>query len=170
MEWTKRMKVLVEHKLIRFAPSRNGEPASSIWKIWAEGSEVYALSRMLGGALKISVHETGQIHLRQAAKQKQDLAPLMPLGSGPWLCAFELRFLLSNGARMPFRERESLKNKTAQLISVPDGYALFANLIIGPLQEQRSISRSLSNSRPRAGRFGVPGFAMAALQLSWEEC
>jgi len=126
------MKVLVERRLIRFAPSRNGEPASSIWKIWAEGSEVYALSRMLGGTLKISVHESGQIHLRQAAKQKQDLAPLMPLGSGPWLCAFELRFLLSNGARTPFRERESLKNKIAQLISVPDGYALFANLIIGP--------------------------------------
>jgi hypothetical protein len=124
------MIALVEGKLIRFAPSLEGEPVSSIWKIWAVGDEVYALSRMLG--LKISVHATGQIHVRLAKKQKQDLTPLMQLGSGPWSCAFELRFLRSDDARMPYRHRESLKNKGALMIAIPDGYALFANLIIGP--------------------------------------
>lgn len=56
----------------------------------------------------------------------------MPLGSGPWQHAFELRYLLSEGALAPFGERESLKNKSAHLISVPDGFVLYANLVISP--------------------------------------
>jgi hypothetical protein len=51
-------------------------------------------------------------------KLKQDLAPLMQLGRGPWMHAFEMRFLLSEGAKMPFGERESLKSKSAHLVRV----------------------------------------------------
>lgn len=125
------MNTPVEGKAIRFAPARNQEPSTSIWKIWAEGCEVYASARTPQGLAKISVHASGQIHYRLAVKQKQDLAPLMRLGSGSWFHAFELRFLLSSGALSPFGQRESLKNKTAQLIRVPDGFVLYANLIIG---------------------------------------
>ena len=49
----------VESKAIRIAPSRNQEPAASLWKVWAEGSEVYALSRSSGASTKISVHASG---------------------------------------------------------------------------------------------------------------
>jgi hypothetical protein len=56
---------------------------------------------------------------------------VIQMGSGPWFHAFELRFLLSDGALSPFRERESLKNRSAYLIPVPDGFLLYANLLIG---------------------------------------
>jgi hypothetical protein len=122
----------LESKAIRFAPSRNQEPSASFWKIWAEGSEVYASSRSPGGLIKISVHASGQIHQRLEGKLKQDLAPLMRLGTGPWFHAFELRFLLSDGALSPIGQRESLKkSKKAHLIRAPEGSVLHANLIIG---------------------------------------
>lgn len=134
------VKTPVEGKEIRFAPTRSrvpslsgqlAEPASSIWKVWAEGSEVYALARGLG-EMKISVHESGEIHLFQAAKQKQDLAPTMQLGTSPWAHAFELRFLLNDDALLPMDQRKSLKNKRALLISVPHGFVLYTNLIVAP--------------------------------------
>ena len=122
---------LVEGKAIRFGPSRNQEPAASLWKMWVQGCEVYATSRGPGGVCKISVHASGQVHFRIEGKHKQDLAPAMQLGSDTWYHAFELRFLLSDGALSPFGVRKSLKNKTAHLIPVPDGLLLYANLIIG---------------------------------------
>lgn len=126
------MIVPVEGKAFRFGPGRDLEPAASIWKVWAEGSEVYASSRSPGGSPKVSVHASGQVHYRLDTKLKLDLSPVMQLGSGPWLHAFELRFLLSDGAILPFGERESLKKRAAYLMPVPDGFTLHANLIIGP--------------------------------------
>jgi hypothetical protein len=122
----------VEGKQIRLAPSRNRqEPDAALWRVWAEGSEVYAWSRGPGGSAHISVHESGQVHMRQGPKLKQDMAPVMQLSNGPWFHAFELRFLLSHGAYLPLKQRASLKNKSAYLIWVPDGFVLYANLIIG---------------------------------------
>ena len=60
------------------------------------------------------------------------MAPLMPLPSGAWLHAFELRFLLSAGANSPLKEQESKANQPIYYIPVPDGFFLCANLIIGP--------------------------------------
>jgi hypothetical protein len=114
--------------------------------------------------LKISVHKSGQIHQRLGPRQKQDMAPLMPLGSGPWTHAFELRFLLSDDALSPIGQRESLKNKTALLIHVPDEFVLYANLIIGPEGlppdfplpvEFGSAGKALWRSRLRDGRLAV---------------
>jgi hypothetical protein len=121
----------IEGEAIRFAPGHDQEPAARFWKIWAEGNEVYALARTPKGVAKISVHASGQIHCRLGPKHKQDLAPLMPLSSGPFSHAFEIRFLLSKGAHAPLGERKSLKNKSAYLIPVPNGFILCANLIIG---------------------------------------
>jgi hypothetical protein len=42
---------------------------------------------------------------------KHDLAPLKQIGYGPWFHAFELRFLLSDGALSPLRLRVSLKDE-----------------------------------------------------------
>jgi hypothetical protein len=127
----KQARLPVEGKVIRFAPGRNEQPAASFWKVWSEGSEVYASSRAPRGSAKISVHASGQVHYRLEAKLKQDLAPVMRMGSGPWFHAFELRFLLSSGAYSPQGQRKSLKNKKSYLIPVPDGFVLHANLIIG---------------------------------------
>ncbi len=57
----------------------------------------------------------------------------MQLGAGPWLHAFELRFLLNDRANLPPGELESLKKKTALAIEMPDEAVLLVNLIIGPV-------------------------------------
>jgi hypothetical protein len=156
----KRAGLPVEGKAIRFAPGQDQEPAASFWKVWTEGDEVYALSRNVGGLAKISVHASGQIHYRLGPKLKQDLAPLMRLGSGPWFHACEIRFLLSQGANAPRRQRESLKKKSAYLIPVPRGFFLCANLIVGaagtppscPLPEFLQGGQALWRTRLRDGR------------------
>lgn len=122
----------VEGKIIRFAPSREHRPASGVWRVWAEGSEIYALARNMNGFAKISVHASGQIHHRLAEKHKQEMAPLMLLPSGTWRHAFELRFLLSAGANVPPKEREPKENKAFYYIPVPAESFLCINLIIGP--------------------------------------
>src|SRR5262245_40500829 len=112
----KRVTLPIEGKALRFAPGDDQEPAARFWKVWAEGDEVYASARAPQGMMKISVHASGQIHYRLGPKLKQDLAPLMQLGHGPWMHAFEIRFLPSEGAHAPLRERESLNKKSAYLI------------------------------------------------------
>jgi hypothetical protein len=56
----------------------------------------------------------------------------MPLAqlAGPWKHAFEIRFLLSEGANAPRNQRESLKKKPAYLIAVPEGFVCYVNLVI----------------------------------------
>src|SRR5208337_1100837 len=130
-EMAKQAKLPIEGKAIRFAPGRNDKPLTALWKVWAEGNEVYATSRFTGQSIHISVHESGQVHCRLATKQKQDFAPLTRVGSGPWFHAFEVRFLWSPGALSPIGPRESLKNKLGHLIPTPEGLVLHANLIIG---------------------------------------
>ena len=127
----KQAKIPIEGKAIRFAPGRNNEPLTALWKVWAEGNEVYAASRSAAGSIHISIHESGQVHCRLGTKLKQDFAPIMPLRSGAWFHAFELRFLWSAGALSPVGQRESLKTKMGHLIQTPEGFVLHANLIIG---------------------------------------
>jgi hypothetical protein len=153
----------VQGKAIRFAPGRNQEPAATFWRIWVEGSEIYAMTRNSMGVTKISVHASGQIHYRLGPKVKQDLAPLMQLGAGPWFHAVEIRFLLSEGAKSPTKQRESLKNKKAYLIPAPEGQILHANLIIGrpgmplntPLPEQFGGAQALWQAVLSDGRLAV---------------
>jgi hypothetical protein len=156
----KRANLPVEGKAIRIAPGRSQEPAARFWKVWAEGNEIYASARTPQGLAKISVHASGQIHYRLGPKLKQDLAPIMQLGRGPWMHAFEIRFLLSEGAKAPLKEKESLKNKSAYLIPVPQGLVLYANLIVGtvaipsdcPLPAEFAGGQTLWRTQLRDGR------------------
>lgn len=163
----------VEGKSIRFAPSRDQrQPAASFWKLWAEGSEVYAVSRTSAGLARTSIHASGQIHYRLAAKQKHDMAPLMLLPSGTWHHALEVRFLLSEGARLPIKQVESLNNKTGYVIQVPTGSFLCVNLIIGqtnapidsPLPVEFSGGQVLWRTRLRDGRPAVLAARMLKLE------
>jgi hypothetical protein len=113
----------------RVAPSRQGIPAADFWKYWVSGSEVYAINRSCGSTFKISVHVSGQIHMRLGGKDLQHLAPPLLLGNGRWLHAFELRFLLSPDAYRP--PPEKLKCKRAFLIEVPPDTVLIMNLLVG---------------------------------------
>ena len=153
----------MEGKAIRFAPGRELEPAAWFWRVWTEGNEIYALTRVSGGIVKLSVHASGQIHYRLGPKHKQDLAPVMQLGSSPWLHAFEIRFLTNEGARTPPRQRESLKNKSAYVIPVLSGNFLIVNLILGrpgtssssPLPAQFSGAKVLWRSKLPDHRLAV---------------
>lgn len=114
---------------LRVAPGRQGQPAAYFWKFWVSGSEAYATTRSMGNMTKISVHESGQIHMRFEGKDLQPLAPPLLLGNGHWLHAFELRFLLSPDAYRP--PKETLKGKRAFLIEVPSDTVLIMNLLVG---------------------------------------
>lgn len=167
----------IESTAIRFAPAKGGEPASAIWRVWAEGNEIYALTRNAGGVAKISVHASGQIHYRLGPKHKQDMAPLMPLLTSQWSHAFEVRFLLSEGARTPLDERKSLKGKSAYLVALPDGLVLYVNLVIGPagaaldlpLPLEFSGAQALWRTRLPDGRIAVLLARVMALDIQNRE-
>jgi hypothetical protein len=124
-------KIPVEAKAIRFAPGRKQKPLARFWKLWAQGDEVYATGRASQGLAKFSFHASGEIHLSLGPKNNQTMAPLMQMDRGPWMHALEVRFLLSEGASAPQKEKESLKNKSAFLIEVPEDFVFHANLVIG---------------------------------------
>lgn len=158
----KQAKLPIEGKAIRFAPGRNASPLTALWKVWAEGNEVYAATRSFSGSTHISVHETGQVHYRLATKQKLEFAPVMPLEGGAWFHAFEIRFFWSAGALSPVRQRESLKSKRGYLLDTPDGFVFHANLIIGasgtPLDSSLPVNLAgptLWRTRLRDGRIAV---------------
>jgi hypothetical protein len=128
--------VVQKGKAARFAPGRDQQPLASFWTLWAEGRDVYVSARNANANFKISVHESGQIHIRyqKGTKEKQEWAPLTRLGDGPWMHGLELRFAASEGAYRPFNETKSSTKKPAHLIDVPDGFVLYANLIITSVQ------------------------------------
>jgi hypothetical protein len=86
---------------------------------------------------KISVHASGQIHMRFEGKDLQQLAPPLLLGNGQWLHAFELRFLLSPDAYLP--PPEKLKSRRAFLIEVPPDAVLIMNLLVGQVGSSAAI-------------------------------
>lgn len=102
--------------------------AASMWKIWAEGDEVYAMNRAMGGIAKISVHFSGQIHTTLGSKREQH-ARMMPIAGGQWRHALQWRFLLSQDALRPLPERLK-KHDKAYTIEVPAGGMLLLDLII----------------------------------------
>lgn len=115
-------------KEFRFGPGRIGKPATTLWKFWVHGNEAYAMVRNSGGPMKISVHASGQIHMRREGRDLQQLAPPTVMGGGSWLHAFELRFLLSDDTPCP--PSIPLKGKAATLVEVPSGAMLVANLLV----------------------------------------
>jgi hypothetical protein len=127
----KQAELPIEGKEIRFAPGRNGAPLTAFWKVWVQGSEVYATARSRLGSAHISVHASGQVHFRREAKQKIEIARVTGLENSLWFHALEIRFLVSKGALSPVGQWESLKKKPGLLGETPEGFALYANLIVG---------------------------------------
>lgn len=115
-------------KSYRFAPARDRGLLTSLWKVWTEKSEVYATTRVSGGAFHLSVHESGLIQLRGQGKDRQQLAPAASLGNGDWFHAFELRFLVGERAFVP--PPQDLGKEKAYAIPIFDGDMLVTNLLI----------------------------------------
>lgn len=103
-------------------------PAALMWKFWVAGNEVYATNRAGGHLVKISMHESGQIHMHLGKGKPKLLARPLPMGSGAWLHGLEVRFLLSPGASRP--PPEDLKGKKAYLVDVPEGHYAILNVLI----------------------------------------
>ena len=125
---------------------------------------MYLTCRTPGGNQRFSIHQSGQVHYRIAAKEKQDLAPLLRLGQSPWMHAVEVRFLLSPNSFRPLKPLESLGNKKAHVVSVPEGFVFHANLLIGdpgvaldcPLPAQFApTAQTLWSTRLRDGRLAI---------------
>jgi len=156
---------LIEGSAIRFAPTRTGEPASSIWKMWSAGSEIYSLSRDSRGTTRISAHQSGQVHLHLGKDKKQILASPIQLELGPWHHLLELRFLLADGLLSPRDPRKSLKKNKAYLIYAPEGFVLYANLLVAepdtppdfPLPKILQQIRTIWRARLRDRRLAVLG-------------
>jgi hypothetical protein len=128
-------------KAVRVGPGQHGKPAALFWKFWTEKSEIYATSRGGGHLTKISVHASGQVHMHIGPRNLQHMAPPMPMGSGQWLHAVEVRFLLGPGAFLPPAEMVKLKKKSkALLIEVPPEQVLVLNLLVGKAGEAPSAS------------------------------
>ena len=113
---------------VRIGPRYNGTSAAHLWKFWVSGSEVYAATRNAGHLMKVSLHASGQVHLRHGSRDLQLLAPVVPIGGGAWRHGLEIRFLLSDDARTP--PPEKLGKKSALLIDVPSDAVLLLNLFV----------------------------------------
>lgn len=118
-------------KEIRLAPSVEGRIAAEFWKFWTAGNEIYASSRTNGHLTKISIHESGQIHMR-GDEGVALMSRLMAVTSS-WGHALEVRFLLSGGACFP--APQDLKKSTGYAFPVPHDYYLLLNLFVSQSAE-----------------------------------
>jgi hypothetical protein len=82
--------------------------------------------------MKVSVHASGQIHMRPEGRDIQHLAPALAIGGGRWAHALELRFLLSPDSYFPPPQKLKAKQR-AFLVDVPDDHVLIVNLLTGNL-------------------------------------
>jgi hypothetical protein len=115
-------------KAFRVAPGNSGEPTASFWKFWIVGKELYAMNRD-AGSIKISVHASGQLHLRREQRDQQMLVPAMRIGASDWYHALEMRYLVGPGAFRP-KPKPPKKNEKAFLVDTADGDALLLNLLV----------------------------------------
>jgi hypothetical protein len=118
----------ISGKIFRVAPAQAGQLVASFWKFWIEGNELYAMNRD-ASSMKISVHASGQTHLRM---ERRDLHPLFPpfsIAGSDWLHALEIRYLVAPDRFRPTPKKLKKKEK-AYLIDVPNGHALILNLLL----------------------------------------
>lgn len=118
----------VSGKAFRIGPAQGGQPIASFWKFWIEGNELYAMNRD-ASSMKISVHASGQTHLRMERRDLQPLFPPLNLVGSDWHHALEMRYLLAPDRLRPTPRRLKKKDK-AYLIDVPDEHALILNLLL----------------------------------------
>ena len=117
-------------KALRIAPGQSGQPIASFWKVWAEGGELYALNRD-HPAMKISIHASGQIHMRTRERDLQPLAPPLSLPDTPWQLALEIRYLIAPD-RTPMRPGKFKRKDKPILVDVADGQMLVLDLLVAP--------------------------------------
>jgi hypothetical protein len=119
---------LVTGQAFRVAPGQSGQPVASFWKFWIEGSELYAMNRD-SATMKISVHSSGQIHVRLEQRDLQLLAPALEFVGSSWKHALEIRYLIAPDRFRP-APKKLKKKERAFIVEVADGNALILNLMV----------------------------------------
>lgn len=79
--------------------------------------------------MKISIHASGQTHLRMERRELQLLFPPLGLAGSDWHHALEIRYLVAPDRFRPTPKKLKKKEK-AFLIDVADGHALILNLLL----------------------------------------
>lgn len=129
---------------IRICAGIGNQPTTSIFKFWVAGNEIYALNRSGGHHTKISLHESGQVHMYLGTGKRQLLARPIGLENGIWLHGLQVRFLLSGDTFLP--PGVDLKTKAAYVINVPKNYYAALDLLISakPVEESPPLPPELS--------------------------
>jgi hypothetical protein len=116
-------------EVLRIAPSRAGKPVASYLRFWSQRSDVFVIVHMGGHLGKISIHESGQIHMRlENGKDMQKFSPLMQIDGSGWKHALEIRYLLADPMFSP-PKKELGKNRWI-LVDAPEGKILILNLLV----------------------------------------
>ncbi len=118
----------ISGKAFRIAPAQAGQPVASFWKFWIEGNELYAMNRD-ASSMKISLHASGQTHLRMERRDRQQLFPPFCLPGSTWHHALEMRYLVAPDRSRPTPKKLKSKEK-AYLVDVPDQHAFILNLLL----------------------------------------
>src|ERR1700686_3005137 len=109
----------IEGSRLRIAPERNGRMAAFMWRIFADGNEVYARGRLGTDEARISFHHSGQIHQHLGSVKKQLLRRAMPMSEGTWLHQIQWRFLIGADVLHPPPPKFKKKKDRAFLLNVP---------------------------------------------------
>lgn len=115
---------------LRVAPARDGRLAASIWRVWAQGDEVYLASRSVARISKVSLHRTGAWFL-DAGHERHQFARPIPLCDGRWLHALELKWLLDKMPPVEVDEPPLKPKDAAVLLETPPGFACIVNVLFG---------------------------------------
>lgn len=111
-----------------------------------EGNELYAMNRD-AQSIKISVHASGQTHLRMERRGLQSLASPLPLTNSDWHHALEIRYLIAPDRFRPTPKKLKTKEK-AYLVEVADGQALILNLLLTTTATPPGIPSQFGGANP----------------------
>ena len=104
--------------------------AASMWRIFTQGNEVYAVGRVNGGVGRLSFHFSGQIHQHLGHGERQLMTRPLLMSDGTWLHQIEWRFLIDADVLRPPTPQFKKKRDRAFLVNVPTGSLLLLNLLM----------------------------------------
>lgn len=135
----------ISGKAFRIAPAQAGQPVASFWKFWTEGNELYAMNRD-ASSTKVSIHASGQTHLRMERRDRQPLFPPFTLPDSDWRHALEIRYLLAPDRFRP-APKKLKRNSEAYLVEVSDGHAFILNLLLTSADPPPTLPTQLAGAQ-----------------------
>jgi len=103
----------------------------SLWRIWAQGDEVYIANRNGAKLVKISIHSSGKPFISAGKNDRWDFAQPMLLPDSEWRLIAEICFLIGENI-LPLRDMKELKaSKPALGIVTPRGHKLPVYVLFG---------------------------------------